>query len=53
MDEFAREKIEAGELFELTFGERMPDRICIVTDRKNSVSPAGERFLEVLGALGI
>ena len=54
MDEFAREKIEAGELFELIFGERMPDReICIVTDRKNPVSPAGERFLEVLGALGI
>ncbi len=54
MDEFAREKIEAGELFELTFGERMPDReICIVTDRKNPISPAGERFLEVLGALGI
>ena len=54
MDEFAREKIEAGELFELTFGERMPDReICIVTDRKNPVSPAGERFLELLGASGI
>ena len=49
MDEFAREKIEAGELFELTFGEMMPEReICVVTDKKVPISPAGERFLEVL-----
>lgn len=49
MDAFAREKIKSGELFELAFREMMPEReICIVTDRKNPVSPAGERFLEVL-----
>lgn len=49
MAEFAREKIEAGELFELAFREMMPEReICIVTDRKNSVSPSGEKFLRIL-----
>lgn len=49
MDQFAREKVAAGELFELAFREMMPEReICIVTDRKNPVSPAGERFLKVL-----
>lgn len=50
MDAFAREKLESGELFELVFREMMPEReICIVTDRKNPVSPAGERFLKILG----
>lgn len=49
MEDFAREKIEGGELFELAFRERMPEReICVVTDKKNPISPAGERFLEIL-----
>lgn len=49
MDQFAREKVESGELFELVFREMMPEReICIVTDPKNTMSPAGSRFLEVL-----
>ena len=49
MEEFAKEKIESGELFELAFREMMPEReICVVTDRKVPISPAGERFLEVL-----
>lgn len=50
MEDFAKAKIEEGELFELAFRERMPEReICVVTDRKMPISPAGERFLEVLG----
>ena len=49
MEEFAKEKIESGELFELAFREMMPEReICVVTDKKVPISPAGERFLEVL-----
>ncbi len=53
MAEFAREKLESGEIFELAFREMMPEReICIVTDKKNTVSPAGERFLAVLRTFG-
>ncbi len=53
MSEFAREKVESGEVFELVFREMMPEReICIVTDRKNDRSPAGEKFLEFLRTLG-
>lgn len=49
MEQFAREKVESGELFELAFREMMPEReFCIVTDQRNTVSPAGCRFLEVL-----
>lgn len=49
MEEFAKGKIESGELFELAFREMMPEReICVVTDKKVPISPAGERFLEVL-----
>ena len=49
MEEFAKEKIESGELFELAFREMMPEReICVVTDKKVPISSAGERFLEVL-----
>lgn len=49
MEEFAKPQIESGELFELAFRERMSERaICVVTDRKVPVSPAGERFLEIL-----
>ena len=54
MDEFAREKIEAGELFELTFGERMPDReICIVTDRKNPAFSGRGTVSGGVGSIGI
>lgn len=50
MEEFAREKMESGELFALQFEETMPERgICIVTDKKNPVSPAGQKLLEILG----
>ena len=49
MEEFAKEKIGSGELFELAFREMMPEReICVVTDKKVPISSAGERFLEVL-----
>ena len=49
MEEFAKGKIESGELFELAFREMMPEReICVVTDKKVPISSAGERFLEVL-----
>ena len=53
MAEFAREKLESGEIFELAFREMMPEReICIVTDKKNTVSPAGERVLALLRTFG-
>ncbi len=49
MEDFAKEKIKSGELFELVFREMMPEReICIVTDSRNPVSPAGEKFLSLL-----
>ena len=47
--DFAREKLESGELFELQFSREMPDReFCIVTDRNNPMSPAGRRLLEMM-----
>lgn len=49
MSEFAEKEIEAGRLFELQFKEKMPDRsFCIITDRKNPMSPAGRRLLEMM-----
>lgn len=49
VSDFAREKLEQKELFQLQFKEEMPKRqMCIVTDRKNPMSPAGRRLLELL-----
>lgn len=49
MSEFAEKEIEAGNLFELEFEQGMPERsFCIITDRKNPMSPAGGRLLELL-----
>ena len=49
MSEFAEKEIEAGHLFELEFKQGMPERsFCIITDRKNPMSPAGGRLLELL-----
>lgn len=49
MAEFAKEKLNSGEIFELAFRQPMPGReICVVTDKKNSISPAGEAFLKLL-----
>lgn len=48
VSEFAREKLESGELFRLKFTKEMPKRrMCIVTDRKNPISTAGKRLLEI------
>lgn len=47
--DFAREKLESGELFELKFSREMPEReFCIVTDKRNPMSPAGRRLLEMM-----
>ena len=49
VEDFAREKLDNGELFRLEFESRMPRRqICIVTDKRSAVSPAGRRLLEHL-----
>lgn len=49
-EDFAREKIGAGELFCLEFEEEMPGRqICVATCLRSPVSPAGRRLLEMLG----
>ena len=47
--DFAREKLESGELFELKFSREMPEReFCIVTDKRNPMSPAGRRLLGMM-----
>lgn len=47
--DFAKEKVESGELFELQFTKEMPKRqFCIVVDSKNPISPAGRRLLEMM-----
>ena len=49
MSEFAEKEIEQGRLFELEFNSPMPGRhFCIITDKKNPMSPAGERLLNLL-----
>lgn len=49
VEDFAAEKLESGELFRLQFDETIPGRqICIVTDRKNPMSPAGRHLLKNL-----
>lgn len=49
VEDFAREKLERGELFCLEFESRMPVRqMCIVTDQKSAISPAGRKLLEML-----
>lgn len=49
MSEFAQKEIDAGRLFELKFREEMPRRyICIITDPRNPVSPAGTSLLRIL-----
>ena len=49
-EDFAREKIGAGELFCLEFEEEPPGRqICVATCLRSPVSPAGRRLLEMLG----
>lgn len=49
VSEFAKEKLESGGLFSLEFVKEMPGRqMCIATDRRNPMSPAGRRLLELL-----
>ena len=49
VEDFAKEKLESGELFCLEFEKKMPKRqMCIVTDQKSSVSPAGRKLLDML-----
>ncbi len=47
--DFAKEKLETGELFELKFSKAMPERdFCIVTDKRNPMSPAGRKLLGMM-----
>lgn len=46
---FAEKELEQNRLFELKFEEEMPERhFCIITDKKNPMSPAGRRLLELM-----
>lgn len=49
MADFAEEQLKSGELFQLKFHQEMPGRqFCIVTDRRNPISPAGSCLLKLL-----
>ncbi|MGN0352269.1 MAG: LysR family transcriptional regulator [Roseburia sp.] len=49
VEDFARKKIESGELFELTFEQEIPERqFCIVTNEKIPISAAAEKLLHFL-----
>ena len=51
MKDFAKEKLEQGELFLLRFQEELPEReMCLVTDRRNPLSPAARRLLDMITA---
>ena len=46
---FAEELIENGELFELNLKTPIPQRnICVVTQDKMPISPAGKKLLSLL-----
>jgi DNA-binding transcriptional LysR family regulator len=50
--DFADEAMKKGELFELKFAEKIPERsICIVTSRQNPISKAAGSLLEMLNTL--
>ena len=49
MEGFAKEAIERGEVFALSFKEKMPSRsICLVTGETGLMSMAGKNLLELL-----
>lgn len=49
MEGFAEEAIERGEVFALSFKEKMPSRfICLVTGESGLMSMAGKHLLELL-----
>ena len=49
MEGFAKEAIEQGEVFALSFKEKMPSRsICLVTGESGLMSMAGKNLLELL-----
>lgn len=49
VEEFAREALESGELFQMTFAEEMPPRyFCLVTGRRELISLPGRRLLQLL-----
>lgn len=54
VEDFARKKLLAGELFCLEFEEKMPGRqMCIATHKRSPMSSAGRRLLErMLGGEG-
>jgi len=51
MKDFAKEKLEQGEIFALQFREELPMRdMCLVTDRRIPLSPAARRLLHMITA---
>ena len=49
MEGFAKEAIERGEVFALSFKKKMPSRsICLVTGESGLMSMAGKNLLELL-----
>lgn len=48
MSQFADKEIENGELFPLRFKQELPKRqMCVVTEDKNPISPAGIKLLQL------
>lgn len=54
VSDFAEERLESGELFRLQFDREMPKRqICIAADKKNPMSPAGRKLMEICHNLNL
>lgn len=52
VSDFADEELRRGNLFELKFRERIPERnICIVTSKQNPISEAANRLLDMLNVI--
>lgn len=50
VEDFARELVERGELFQLKLQKKIPSRnICILLDRKNPLSAAAGKLIEMIG----
>lgn len=49
VEDFAKEALETGKLFELQFKEKIPLRnICVITSKQNPISKAAQKLLDML-----
>ena len=49
VEDFAKKQVESGELFQLEFKKKIPDReMCLIIDQRSTMSVAASKLLELL-----